>query len=102
MGRLRLTEAEYQLSQNGVVSEGCNAEVDRTSGFSSNGSEGRHVLKANKLRHRDLRMRRRQASKSTYFGAENICPHLCRHYYFTRITQDHVSPPLRAQREQVS
>ena len=31
MGRLRLTEAEYQLSQNSVVWEGCNAEVDRMS-----------------------------------------------------------------------
>ena len=31
VGRLRLTEAEYQLSRNGVVSEGWDAEVDRTS-----------------------------------------------------------------------
>ena len=31
MGGLRLTEVGYQLSRNGVVSEGCGAEVDRTS-----------------------------------------------------------------------
>ena len=31
MGRLRLTEAEHQSSRSGMVSEGCDAEVNRMS-----------------------------------------------------------------------